>query len=163
MLFKTSIVHPKIDATKTLWLYSQQAPFVSKLYIILRYDKLIKINNENQHIMRRLQSAKSVYNAKNWEKQYKVNNRRVRMLSANSGHYSNHPYFTPSAKFRDPVRASSRKNQYLSEKKSRNKQKLFVQSSAGESKLVDLQKIGKYYWSIFTEVVAQSTAKQRFT
>lgn len=69
---------------------------------------LVKINDENRHIMHRLQKAKSVYNAKKWEDEDRENKKMVKMISSNSGKFTKHPYFTPKSKFRDPLRIKPR-------------------------------------------------------
>ncbi|CAI2367412.1 unnamed protein product [Moneuplotes crassus] len=73
-----------------------------------RYEVLVKINEENRHIMSRLQNAKSVYNVNKWEKERKEHNRMVKRLSSTSGRVSSHPHFAPNDKFKDPCKRRRR-------------------------------------------------------
>ena len=58
-----------------------------------RIKELTRVTQENKLLLKRLQSAQSVYDRNKWENDNKMKNYRVEMLCKNADRYCQHPYF----------------------------------------------------------------------
>lgn len=58
-----------------------------------RIKELTRVTQENKLLLKRLQSAQSVYDRNKWENDNKMKNYRVEMLCKNADRFCQHPYF----------------------------------------------------------------------
>ena len=58
-----------------------------------RIQELTRVTQENKMLLKRLQSAQSVYDRNKWENDNRMKNYRVDMLCKNADRYCQHPYF----------------------------------------------------------------------
>eukprot|EP00347_Sterkiella_histriomuscorum_P002124 403369378 len=71
----------------------QQAPSSQSLNRISRLKELIRVNQENKELLRRLQTASSTYDKSRWDNDFNHNLYFMDMIRKNSSRYIKHPYF----------------------------------------------------------------------
>ncbi|CDW88812.1 UNKNOWN [Stylonychia lemnae] len=71
----------------------KQAPSSQSLNRISRLKELIRVNQENKELLRRLQTASSTYDKGRWDKDFDHNTYFMDMIRKNSSRYIKHPYF----------------------------------------------------------------------
>ena len=84
-------IHPSNLNPSQIQLIS--APSAYSLNRQQRIKELSRVTEENKHLLRRLQSAHSVYNHSRWEAENRNKNYLIDMICRNSGRFCRHPYF----------------------------------------------------------------------
>jgi hypothetical protein len=68
-------------------------PSTTSLNRVSRLRELVRVNEENKTMLRRLQNAHATYDKGKWEKDFEVNKYFEDMIRKNSSRYCKHPYF----------------------------------------------------------------------
>lgn len=80
----------------------RQTPSSQSLNRLARLKELIRVNQENRELLKRLQSAHSTYDKTKWDQEHMNNNYLADLIRRNSSRYIKHPYFlnySPSSNY----------------------------------------------------------------